>query len=272
MTDHSLLKSLLERKDIIFIDNGQLVIKPAGKDPIPAQWMTENQEGLALSIGILCGVNIMKYDNFSTGNYGSIKAGGVTLHFLDLTRDSMSYAIFNVNLKRTRSTIYGKKGTPLPSGKFSVGKRSFFYKFWYQSGLTVPKKLSTFSDRMSLLKDIWFNGDYYFDERLLKDSIRPVNISYEQINNCVCNSVDNSSTMSRQLTDNVSTRTPDKETTKSYTPRTLQAVSTTGDANYGNKIQGTTVIRDNVIPVNDSYRNVTEQSNCEWLKEYESTN
>jgi hypothetical protein len=272
MTSHSLLKSLLERQDKIFIDNGQLLIEPASKITVPDQWMTENQESLVLSITLLCEINILKYEDFSIGNYGSIKAGGVNLQFLDLSTGLMSYAIFNANLTRARNTASGKAGTPLPPRQFRVGIRSSFYKFWCQSGLIAPKRLSTFSDRMGLLKVVLFTGEYDKGERLSKSSIRPVNISYEQINNSICNSVDKSPTTTRQLTDNVPTRKPDKETPESHTPRVLQPISTTGETNYGNKIQGSTVIRDKVIPVNDSYRRITEQSNSEWLEGYESVN
>jgi hypothetical protein len=270
MITHSLLKSLLERQDKVFIDNGQLLIEPASKITVPDQWMTENKESIVLSITSLCGIDIMRYEDFSIGNYGSKRAGGVNLQFLDLSKGLMSYAIFNASLTRARNTAFGKAGTPLPPRQFRVGKRSSFYKFWCQTGLIAPKRLSTFSDQMGLLKGILFTGEYDKGERLSKSSIRPVNISHEQIINCACNSLDNLLTISRQLTDNVPTRTPDKETTKSHAPRALQAVSTTGDANYGNKIQGSTVIRDRVIPVTDRYRRITEQSNSEWLEGYES--
>jgi hypothetical protein len=271
-TSNPLLKRLLNRQDKIFIDNGQLLIEPASKNTVPDQWMIDNQESLALSIGILCNVNILRYDDYSTGNYSSKRAGGVNLQFFDLITGLMGYAIFNADLTRARNTASGKAGTPSPPRQFRVGKRSSFYKFWCQAGLIPPKKLSTFSDQMGLLKVVLFTGEYDKGERLSKSSIRPVNISYEQINNSICNSVDKSPTTTRQLTDNVPTRKPDKETPESHTPRVLQPISTTGETNYGNKIQGSTVIRDKVIPVNDSYRRITEQSNSEWLEGYESVN
>jgi hypothetical protein len=271
-TSNPLLKRLLNRQDKIFIDNGQLLIEPASKNTVPDQWMIDNQESLALSIGILCNVNILRYDDYSTGNYSSKRAGGVNLQFFDLITGLMGYAIFNADLTRARNTAYGTKGTPLSSGKFSVGKRSSFYKFWCQAGLIAPKRLSTFSDQMGLLKVILFTGDYDKGERLSKNSIRPANISHEQIINCACNSLDNLPTISRQLTDNVPTRTPDKEMTESHAPRALQAVSTTGDANYGNTFTRECGYKGKPIPVNDSYRRITEQSNSEWLEGYESTN
>jgi hypothetical protein len=272
MTSHSLLKRLLQRQDKIFIDNGQLLINPASKITVPDQWMIENQDSLVLSITLLCGINILKYEDFSTGNYGSKRAGGVTLQFFDLNTGLMSYAIFNANLTRARNTASGKAGTPLPPRQFRVGERSSFYKFWCQSGLIAPKRLSTFSDKMGLLKVVLFTGDYDKGERLSKNSIRPVNISCDQINNCICNSVDNSPTISRQLTDNVPTRKPDKETPENHTPRALQAVSTTGEANYGNTFTRECGYKGKPIPVTDRDSRVNRQSNSEWLEGYEPFN
>ena len=74
-------------------------------------------------------VTDLQYISYSTGLYGRKNAGGVTLQLLCERTGEDYYVIFNADIKRKRNFKDKKAGTPLPKGRFSVGRKSAFYKF-----------------------------------------------------------------------------------------------------------------------------------------------
>lgn len=191
------------------------------------------------------------------------------MQFSCLGAVSAPYVIFNADLTRTRNTNHGRAGSALPDGQFRISKKYHFYKFWQATGLPMPK-LSSFHDRMGALKSILFSGVFVKGERLRADSIRPINLTCEQIKDAVFNA-DNSRTICGQQPDNNQTRLPDKELTENQSVPAFQPLSTTGSSNYGVSKQGSTEIRGNVTPINVTSKSPMEQSREEWLAAYDST-
>jgi len=177
----NLLNKMLTRGDIISVTDGRLCITPASKKDIPNDWMKENQLTLIQQCADQLGINTYLYEGYTTGKYGKGKHEGVTLIFTQLSSDTSAFVCFNANLKRQRNTKGINKGKSLPDGQFSVSAKGAFYSFWLTSGLKPPASTTRFYDRMGRLKNIVFTADIQKNERLEKKTIRPINITHEQI-------------------------------------------------------------------------------------------
>jgi hypothetical protein len=206
----SLLETLLSRGDQVELIKGQLVITPASKHPVPKKWLSENSACLLIEIATLFDINVYVYDSYSTGNYGKHKSPGVTLQLINLTTGEDCYVTFNVELKRSRTSKSGVKGSCLSKGQFRVGKKYKFYKFWLSTGLSLPPRLSSFHDYMGNLKQLFFIPSFDRGAKI-KDKIIPLlNLCNNEIltkflqsnpNNCQTSHIqqpDNSQTTARQ--------------------------------------------------------------------------
>lgn len=257
----SILQKLLRRGDDVAIERGRLVIRPASGLPVPEQWLADNRLRLCREVLLLAGLDAFEYVGYDTGHYGKSRAGGVTLHFVSVVTGEVAYTIFNADLTRARASGGKPAGSALPKGRFRVGKRSAFYKFWIGTGLPV-RRLSDFHDYMGKLGGILFIGAVA-GERLNASTIRPITLETEEITPLF---PDNIPTRTRQHPDNIPTRTPDKETQQSQAQQGLQPIPTACVSNHGN-----TVIRE------DGYTAALPSTNTEpvtteadaWLSEYD---
>lgn len=272
MEPESLLERLLIKGDLVAIENGGLKLEPASGKPVPSEWLAHHQDQIITEILTRTGVDAFVFEDYSTGSYVAGQGGGVTLQFTGLLTGSNPYVIFNANLKRSRKTKSGKKGSPLPKGQFHVGKRSHFYKFWKATGLRMPTRLSVFHDYMGNLKGLLFTGDFQKETRLNAETVRPLNITHAQTIAAFndLNMPDNCHTTSRQFPDNSQTRVPDKEIKQPPTQQGFQAISGAGKNKCGLSIQGGTDTRGNIIPLKKPYKNPKDQTVDEWSEHYDS--
>ncbi len=258
---------LLSRGDKICIERGKLVIRPASGKPIPQDWFQYHSPGLIREILIALGIELYEYHGYKTGLYGKAKLPGVQLQFLSVTSNSDAYTIFNADLTRSRTTQTGKAGSALPSGHFRVGKRSHFYGFWVETGLRVPKSLTSFHDYMGKLRGFLFTAEMTTNRqnRMESGSIRPAYVSAEQITAAF--TPDKDQTNSGQQPDNNRTKMPDKDLAKTPAPQGFQPKSTACHDSCGK-----TVIRKHEYKEMDqslcTHKTPQEQSCEEWLEDY----
>ncbi len=183
------LTALSKRCSYMAIESGVLVLKPRGEIAIQTWWLDDCSLHIINQIALRMGVKIFLYQSFSTGKYGRGKHDGVCLQFENLTNGKDAYAIFNVDLARKRNNKQSKKGDPLPGKQFSVAKKSAFRKFWITAGLKLPDRASKYSAYMGNLKSIVFTGEYQESdlkqERVNKQSLRPLSISYQELLNLI---------------------------------------------------------------------------------------
>jgi hypothetical protein len=264
MTSETLSRRLQARGDQLSIQNGRLEIKAASGAEIPSDWLSLHQDILVSELVQKAGVLALLYEGCSTGNYGAHRAGGVTLQFSKVQTEAFFHVIFNADLTRARSSKSGKAGSPLPSGHFRVGRRSHFYKFWVSSGLKIPNRLPSFYDYMGNLRGIIFTGEIQ-KNRLNADSLKPLNLTYEQISTAI--QPDHSQTNTGQIPDNIRTSIPDKDCALAQTNQYFQDKSTTCQFNHGISDQGSASIRGNVYPLHAG-KTIEEQTNVEWLADY----
>lgn len=257
----SVLQKLLRRGDSVAIERGRLVIRPASGLPVPEQWLADNRLRLCREVLELTGLDAFEYVSYDTGHYGKSRAGGVTLHFVSVVTGEVAYTIFNADLTRARSVGGKAAGSPLPKGRFRVGKRSAFYKFWLGTGLPV-RRLSDFHDYMGKLGGILFTGSIT-GERISASSLCPITLRSEEIAALLPDIIP---TSARHHPDKAPTRVPDKETRQRQQPQGLQPFSTTCVSNHGN-----TVIRGDGYTVAAPVPNTSpeDQSVDDWLKEYD---
>ena len=265
----SLAFDLLQRGDEIYIAGGRLVINSKSGKPVPDEWFKEKSHDLTCDILNKTNTEAFIYESYSTGQYGSKRYSGVTLQFTSLLSGNEAFAIFNADLKRLKTAIKGKKGEPLPTGQFRVGKKSGFHKFWNQTGLDLPPRLSSFHDYMGNLKPLFFTGDYRQGKKLSNESLRPLNISYSEMLRAfnIGELTDKALTNSIHCPNNSHTILPYKELPDRPVSQGLQPILTTGDRNYGKRLKGSTDIRDRVIPISTVER-PEEQTVDEWLADY----
>lgn len=259
----TLLRKLLARGDMVALIQGRLTITPASGKQLPVDWFAENRSKLIAESASMTGFLALEYLNYSVGNYGPKRAGGVTLQFCCMVTGRLYYAIFNADTKRSRTTKTGKAGEPLPKGQFRVGKQSAFNHFWKSTGL-AHNRLSDFHDYMGKLRGLVYTATISNGDRLDAKSIRPLDISTAiLLKQTTPIHTDNTPTLSRQATDNIPTRSPDKESLQSRSPQRIQPNQSTGPQKCGNTVKREH--GDTAIPTLPVY-----QTNEEWLDDYES--
>lgn len=234
-----LLNQLLERGDAVRVEAGRLVIDPASGNPVPPEWLKKHERPLIIEAARLAGVDALEYLGYTAGNYGSSKAGGVALQFRSLVDGGERYAIFNAHTKRARSTKHGKAGSPLPNGRFRIGKRSTFLKFWRTTPLREPKSLDAFSDYMGHLRGLVFTGTQTKGERLDASTLRPVWLTHRELTNQqqVASQLTGKSRVTTGFNPGKAwVRVPGKETAQNQKIRGLQPNQTTGAKNHGNTV------------------------------------
>jgi hypothetical protein len=210
-------------------------------------------------------LNSLRFDSYTTGIYGQHRAGGVTLQFICETTGNNYYVIFNADLKRKRSTKKHKVGAPLPSGRFSVGRRSLFYKFWVSTGLPVPSRLSAFNDRMGKLKAFVFSANISKGKRLDAKSMRPLLNDQSS----VVPLANNIQTNVQQFSNKIQARIANNDSILELKNTGFQENQTTCLNNYGISKQGTTDTRAPLSPVTTTEQ-AREQTNQEWLDDCEN--
>lgn len=260
---------LLSRGDEICIERGKLVIRPASGKPIPQDWFQHHSPGLIREILMALGIELYEYHGYTTGLYGKAKLPGVQLQFSSVAANSSAYTIFNAALTRSRTTKTGKAGSPLPAGHFRVGERSHFYGFWLETGLTVPRSLTSFHDYMGKLRGILFTAEMTAnrENRMESGSIRPAYVSADQI--AAAFLPDKQRTNSGQVPDNCRIKMPDKNFAQTLTPQGFQPKSTACHDSYGK----TVIRKDEYTGVDQSlrpYKTPQEQTCEEWLEDYSS--
>ena len=163
---------------------------------------------------------------------------------------------FNACLVRQRSVKKHKKGSPLPKGHFTVGQKSHFMKMWRSTFLPLPKSLTSFHDCMGKLKSIVFMAEISKGTRLDAGTIRPMSLP------------DNSMITTRQLPDKNLIVIPDKDINQTPIESRQESISTTCPKNY---IISKQVSEDTSNPISpiDQTKRVQNQTNEEWLAEYE---
>jgi len=210
-------------------------------------------------------LNTLRFDSYTTGHYGYHRAGGVTLQFICETTGDNYYVIFNADLKRNRNTKNHKAGSPLPTGRFSVGRRSLFYKFWVSTGLPVPSRLSAFNDRMGKLKAFVFTANISKGKRLDAKSLIPLLNDQSSI----VPLANNIQTNVQQFSNKIQTRKANNDSLLERENTGFQEKQTTCLNNYGISKQGTTDTRTPLSPITTTEQ-VREQTNQEWLDDCEN--
>lgn len=270
------------------IHSGRIEVLSDDK-PVNEDWYASNEKEIIAFITKELSMPAYEYESYSTGFYGPSKWSGVTLQYLEINSLEPAYIVFNADLEAKRSSIKKTKGAKKETGKFIVGKRSAFFKFWNEAGLAIPNnRMSKICDRMSWLKPIIFTGDIETKEKLNKQSLEPLMVSYSTIHNLFTTdntqtgypiishthktlfTTDNTRTRNGQHTDKIRTRSSDKETQQTQKPQGLEPNQTTGFSNYGTRLNGNAVIQSPITPSNTLSNNPTNQTVDEWLSDYES--
>ena len=264
------VKGLLTRGDELEIVDGRLNIIAESGLPVPADWLKRHEDKLVYELVSQMAINVLVYESYSTGRYGAERNSGVNLQFINLLTDDSRYVVFNVDLDRVKATKKGPIGSPLPSGQFRVGKRSRFCRFWLNANQPLPPRLSSFHDYMGNLKGTLFTGVVVREERLDKQSIKLLNITYVQIAAAFFPSVlpDNPHTPSIHSPDKYHTTMPYNESMKRLMQRDLEPIQTTGNCNYGTRSFASKVIRGRSV-VSTANKIPQDQIVEEWLEDYD---
>ena len=258
------LEKLLRKGVKLSIESGRWVID-GQLTPYQQDWLDRRKQSFIQAVVKKRQGNVFTYSGYTTGRYDKQNYPGITLSFINLLTGECYFVIFNACLDRKRTTKHGQKDTALPKGHFAVGKRSLFYKFWFKTGLDIPRRLSSFHDYMGKLKGLLFEFDIMEKEKLDKVSAAMLSITNDELKKLII--TDNIPTTLGQDTDNSQTKSSDKVIKLAHSVKDFQAERTTGQINYGLSYQGSTDIRDSISLVNNTIP-ISNQSNEEWLNDY----
>jgi hypothetical protein len=264
------VKDLLARGDELEIVDGRLNIIAESGLPVPETWLKLHEDKLVYELVSQMAIDVLVYESYSTGRYGAKLHSGVNLQFLNLLTDDSRYTVFNVGLDRVKATKKGSIGSPLPSGQFRAGKRGRFYKFWLNANQPLPPRLSSFHDYMGNLKGHIFTGIVGRDERLNKQSIELLSITYMQILTAFfqCSLPDNPHTLAIHSPDKFHTTMPYNESMERLMQRDLESIQTTCNCNYGTSPPGSAVVRGRSI-VPTANKIPQDQTVEGWLEDYD---
>lgn len=262
----ALLSELLVQSQRVEILDGSLVVTP------PIKELEAVEHDLLKEISSITGLDLFLYRNHSTGTYGR-GYEGLTLQFENLRQELQSpHAIFNVNLKRARTTKNGKKGTKLPKGRFRITKRTELYKFWKRCRLDEPPRLSAFCDYIGNLRRVILIGDYSKGERLDCKSLTPANISHDELLRSagISHTANNLRTTDKQQTNKPPTIMTNKESPQNLTLQRLEPKQSTGAKRYGYKyIREHGNKGEQCQYVSKEKKRPQEQSTDEWLADWD---
>ena len=202
----------------------------------------------------------LRYENYSTGCYGQHKAGGVTLQFYCEVTYRNYYAIFNADVRRKRGIGNNKAGSLLPKGRFSVSRRSAFYKFWLSTGLNLPTRLSAFNDYMGKLKAFTFSADIVKGNRLDASSLCSLT--------AILNTSNKVQTTAQQRPNYIQAITSNNTVVEAPVIVAVKENLTACANNYDISKQVSTNTSNPITPLDETKR-VQNQTNEEWLAEYD---
>ena len=262
----SLLQSLLSRGDRVVVAGGRLVVEAASGIVVPDEWLQAKSDQLLRDIAAESGQSLFVCCGYTTGRYGAHKSAGVTLRYSNMLTGEHAHVIFNAELHRDRNTAHGKKGSPLPKGRFRVDRGYAFVHFWQCLGLELPRRLSDFHDRMGKLKGVVITAKLVNGNRLDKQSIRPFDWAPKAEATVGASAAvpDKFPTNFRQVPDIVPTILPDKEFDQTQVLRAFQANSSACDEPRVLSNQ----VRAYQAPLYPAPKVVKDQSNDEWLQDY----
>ena len=203
----------------------------------------------------------LRYLEYSSGLYGPGMHGGITLQFLQEDTGTQYYVIFNADLKRRRNTKNHKAGSLLPKGRFSVGEKSAFYKFWLATGIAVPPRLSAFNDYMGKLKAFRYSAYVTSGKRLDARSLKPIFNPVVSSNNLPTNF--------KQHPNNLQTNVSNIESLEQHIDTGLNTDRTACVRNYDISKQGGALTSKPLSHLEEIER-VKNQTVEEWIAEYEA--
>ena len=198
----------------------------------------------------------LQYLSYSTGLYDGGKYDGVTLQLKHKGNAEIYHVIFNANIRRKRTIKNNKAGSLLPKGRFSVGRRSAFYKFWLSTDLPLPPRLSAFNDYMGNLKQFTFSAQITKGTRLDARSLRP---KFDFPNNA--------QTIPKQSPNKAQTKSPNNDELDSHINTVYERHLTACENNYETSKQVDTNTSKPDIPLDETKR-VQMQTHGQWLADF----
>ena len=173
-----------ERIDVI--NSAIRIIPKSGKQDEADHYALEHNEQLLAAISALCGIKVFRYLSHSCQVCTDRTQDSVTWKLERIGTLGDYWAGFNAELKYSRGLKKGKRfDNPR---QFNCGARSMLMRVWAQLGGNQKVVPSDLYRKLNWLKSIWFQADLRTDpstgeqdNKLINESIRLINISYELI-------------------------------------------------------------------------------------------
>jgi hypothetical protein len=274
LTKEPNINSLIYNGYSLQVDNGILKVKKqVDSKVIEIELACDEQEELEYQLCNRLKTPVYKFIYHTTGKFNGGLSMGVSLQFINLESGETAYITYNADITRSRNTKYGKKGDPKPKGQFTVRKHHAFTRFWRRMNLPLPVKLSTFHERMYMLKSVLLLADIDNNKRgkLVKDTVQLLSLNSKDIQRIFSEQfIDNSLPSDQHIATNSSTNMINMNIDKVQEYSDFQVFKGAGDNKYGLRQKGRTVTRFKIDDStgNSRYRTTEEvqkQSHEEWL-------
>ena len=201
-------------------------------------------------------VTNLKYLSYTTGPFHNGRYDGICLQFICNLEGKTYHTFFNVNHNRKRNVAGHKAGDLLPKGRFSVGYRSNFYRFWISTGLDIPPRQSACNDYMGKLKQFTFSANLARENRLYASSIQ-------------VQKTNKSLTKFEQSPNNSQTRAPNKDCVRGPASARCSEDLSTGSVSckISNQVGKNA---SNPLKCYTVTKKIHNQTHQEWIAEYET--
>lgn len=269
-TDNScILRKLIAQGDLVYIEKGRLVIKPASGKPVPDLWFVEYEPELISSILLITGSKAYFYQDYSTGNFGEGRYSGVSIRFVDSNTSEIVYCCYGAELKKSRNSKSGDKGKPLRKGRFYPPATGKFVKTWRRLGMEMPRRPSEFHEIMGRLKGGLFSLTVVSGAKVDKDRVFALDVPFELVRAGIFGraSTGNQSANVRQPVGNSSAKSFGNETVGGEARHSLEPISTTCDKYPEGSQQEASYQEDEV---SFSLNRPEDQTCEEWINDFDS--
>ncbi|WP_218354718.1 hypothetical protein [Alteromonas lipotrueiana] len=183
---NSPLKTILDRGHTVEVENGKLSVT-GDTSRYTSDWYRRYSKAIIKHWSKLTDLPIYSFIGFTVGNYEYQKAGrsihcpGCRLQLFNVVTGEEVAAIFNVVLKYSKSTKCNSSGAQYKGKRFRVTRNHALYRLWLHLGLPEPRRPSELYKGLGKLNGLFVTAKLKSPGKLDNSSITSLHASSHEI-------------------------------------------------------------------------------------------